>query len=318
MNRTALNVRLSGSFRPTIWLRFTFVTAVLGWTLLGQSVPPLPVLRSPVQTFRELLAAPVAQRTDYLAKKSSPARELIEAKLREFEALPPGERELRLQLAQLQFYLSPLLAASAGERPQLLAAAPEDVRPMLEARLRSWDALSADARQEILESEKSLSHFVRLESADPGRLADVVRQAPAATRPEVEAQLRRWLALSAPERARMTAGFQGFFGLTERERERTLRQLSSTDREQMEATLAAFGQLPAPQRQQCVEAFRKFSSLSPERRAEFLRDAARWQSLSAAERAAWRRVVQRAVEQPPMPGEAPFRGRSALVATNAP
>ncbi len=318
MSRTAFNVNLSRWIRPAIWLRFTFVTAVLGWTLLGQSAPPLPVLRSPVQTFRELLAAPVAQRTAYLAKKSGPARELIEAKLREFETLPPGERELRLQLAQLQFYLSPLLAASAGERPQLLAAAPEDVRPMLEERLRSWDALPADARREILESEKSLSHFVRLESADPGRLADVVRQAPAATRPEVEAQLRRWLALSTTERARMTAGFQGFFGLTERERERTLKQLSSTDREQMEATLAAFGQLAASQRQQCVEAFRKFSSLSPERRAEFLRDAAQWQSLSAAERASWRRVVQRAVEQPPMPGELPFRGRPALVATNAP
>lgn len=318
MSRTTFNVRLSAWFRPAIWLRFTFVTAVLGWTLLGQSTPPLPVLRSPVQTFRELLAAPVAQRTAYLAKKSGPARELIEAKLREFEALPPGERELRLQLAQLQFYLSPLLAAPTGERPQLLAAAPEDVRPMLEERLRSWDALPADARREILESEKSLSHFVRLESADPGRLADVVRQAPAATRPEVEAQLRRWLALSTTERARMTAGFQGFFGLTERERERTLKQLSSTDREQMEATLAAFGQLAAPQRQQCVEAFRKFSSLSPERRAEFLRDAAQWQSLSAAERASWRRVVQRAVEQPPMPAEIPFRGRPDLVATNSP
>lgn len=318
MSRTAFNVNLSGWFRPAIGLRFTFVTAVLGWTLLGQSAPPLPVLRSPVQTFRELLAAPAAQRTAYLAKKSGPARELIEAKLREFETLPPGERELRLQLAQLQFYLSPLLAAPTGERPQLLAAAPEDVRPMLEERLRSWDSLPADARREISESEKSLSHFVRLESADPGRLADVVRQAPAATRPEVEAQLRRWLALSTTERARMTAGFQGFFGLTERERERTLKQLSSTDREQMEATLAAFGQLPASQRQQCVEAFRKFSSLSPERRAEFLRDAAQWQSLSAAERASWRRVVQRAVEQPPMPGELPFRGRPAMVATNAP
>jgi hypothetical protein len=116
----------------------------------------------------------------------------------------------------------------------------------------------------------------------------------------------------------MTAGFQGFFGLTERERERTLKQLSSTDREQMEATLASFGQLPAHQRQQCVDAFRKISSLSPERRAEFLRDAAQWQSLSAAERAAWRRVVQRVVEQPPLPGEAPFRERPALVATNAP
>lgn len=287
------------------------------WGAEPSGVPPLPAPRSPVQRFRELLAAAPDQRAAYLARKSASARELIEAKLKEFEALSGPERELRLELAQLEFYLSPLLANEPANRGPLLAAVPEELRSMVGERLRAWDALAPDARLEIRESERSLAHFIRLETTDPGRLAAVVARAPAAARPEVEAQLQRWLALSVEERTRKTAGFQQFFSLTERERARTLKQLDDTDRGQMEATLASFDQLPPAQRQKCVEAFRKFASLTPERRAEFLRDAEKWQSLSAAERAAWRRLVQRAADQPPLP-EPPWPVRPALVTTNSP
>lgn len=306
------------------WLRLHGAVAVLVLLHLPASaaepasgVPPLPAPRSPVQTFRELLAAPTAQRHAYLARKSPAARELIETKLKEFEALSGPERELRLELAQLQFYLSPLLAADPANRAASLAAVPEELRTMIGERLRAWDALLPEARREILESEQSLSHFIRLETADPGRLAAVVAGASAAARPEVEAQLQRWLALSAEERARKTAGFQQFFNLTDREQARTLKRLDDTDRARMEATLASFEQLPPAQRQRCVEAFRQFASFTPERRAEFLRDAEKWQALSAAERAAWRRLVQRAAEQPPLP-EPPWPVRPALVTTNSP
>jgi len=306
------------------WLRLHGVVAVLVLLHLPASaaepasgVPPLPAPRSPVQTFRELLAAAPAQRQAYLARKSPAARELIEAKLKEFESLSGPERELRMELAQLQFYLSPMLAAEPANREALLVSVPEELRTMIGERLRSWDALTPEARREILESEQSLSHFIRLETTDPGRLAAVVTDASATVRPEVEAQLQRWLTLSAEERARKTAGFQRFFSLTERERTRTLKQLDDTDRARMEATLASFEQLPPVQRQRCMDAFRKFASLTPERRAEFLRDAEQWQSLSAAERSAWRRLVQRAADQPPLP-EPPWPVRPALVATNSP
>jgi hypothetical protein len=282
-----------------------------------KGTPPLPAPRSPVQTFRELLAAPVAQRQAYLVRKSPAARELIEAKLTEFESLSGPERELRLELAQLQYFLSPLLAVEPPQRGPLLAAVPEELRTMIGERLRAWDALAPEARREIRESEQSLSHFIRLETADAGRLAAVVAGATAAARPEVEAQLQRWLALSAEERARKTAGFRQFLNLTDRERARTLKRLDDTDRARMEATLASFEQLPPAQRQRCVEAFRQFASFTPERRAEFLRDAEKWQALSAAERAAWRRLVERAAEQPPLP-EPPWPIRPALVTTNAP
>jgi hypothetical protein len=287
-------------------------------TPLDPAAPPWPPQRSPVQTFRELLVASESQREAYLARKSPPARALIAAKLREFETLSPAQRELRLRVAQLQFFLSPLLTRGLAERANLLATLPEEDRPMIEERLRAWDALPAAARLELLESQQSLSFFIRLETTDPKQLADVVAQAPVGARPEVETQLQRWLALSPEERARKTARFQRFFNLTEAEQTRTLQQLSATDRAQMAATLAAFEALPPAKRQHCVNAFRKFASLSPEQRAEFLQDAERWQSLSAAERAAWRRVVQRVIEQPPLPMDWDLSGRALLAQTNNP
>lgn len=279
--------------------------------------PALPPRKAPAQQFRELLAASPEQRTEYLARKSPKSREVIEAKLREFEALSPEQRELRLRVAQLQYFLSPLLAVEPAARTNLLSVVPDEDLPLIQQRLRAWDALPSEARRDILESERSLSHFVRLETTDPAQLVAVVQQAPAAARPEIEAQLQRWLALAPDERARKTAGFQRFFDLTEAERDRTLRQLSSTDRAQMEQTLASFENLPAEQRDHCVRAFRKFARMSAAERAEFLRNAQKWQTLSASERDAWRRVVQRVMDQPPLPPAINLRNRTLLVATNS-
>ena len=45
----------------------------------------------------------------------------IVAKLREFEPLTPDQREIRLRVAQLQFFLSPLLRSPAADRGAMLA-----------------------------------------------------------------------------------------------------------------------------------------------------------------------------------------------------
>lgn len=293
--------------------------------LLAVADPVLPPLPPPVKSlaeqFRELLAAPPAQRRTLLTGKSVAAQNIIMVKLREFESLPPDQRELRLQVAQLQFYLSPLLRAEINSRSNLLSHAPAADRPLLEDRLKAWDALPAETRREILDSERSLSYFVRQETADPAQLASVLDRVSPPARPEVEAQFARWRALPADERARKTANFQRFFDLSEREQTRTLSRLTDAERQPMERTLARFESLPPEQRERCVRAFRQLAAMSPNERADFLRDAARWQAMSADERAAWRRLVQHAsrppLPPPPVPG--PLRRTpTALVATNRP
>ena len=226
--------------RPLLWI-------LLAVRLVAASSAPPPVpepQRSPAVLFRQLLAATASQRSELLASKPEPARTLIVAKLKEFEALPPDQRELRLQVAQLQFYLSPLLRAPATVRSNRLERVPPEDRPLLEERLQAWDALPEDTRREILETERSLSYFVRQESADPRKLAALLEQVPAPARPEIEAQFARWSSLPAEERARKAAHFSRFFDLSGPERDKTLSRLPDVERQQMERTLAKFSSLP--------------------------------------------------------------------------
>jgi len=285
--------------------------------------PPMPeTQRSPAVLFRQLLAATSSQRSELLASKPEPARALIVAKLKEFEALPPDQRELRLQVAQLQFYLSPLLRAPATVRSNRLERVPPEDRPLLEERLQAWDALPEDTRREILETERSLSYFVRQESADPRKLAALLEQVPAPARPEIEAQFARWISLPAEERARKAAHFSRFFDLSGPERDKTLSRLPDVERQQMERTLAKFSSLPPELRDRCVRAFRQFGALSPEERSEFLQSAAKWQAMPADQRAAWRRLVQKIATPPlPPPPRPPLvqpRDTAVVVATNSP
>ena len=285
--------------------------------------PPVPEPRqSPAEVFRRLLAASPSQRDDLLASKPEAARTLIVAKLKEFESLPPDQRELRLHVAQLQFYLSPLLRAPATVRSNRLERVPPEDRPLLEERLKAWDALPEETRRDILETERSLSYFVRQESADPKQLTALLEQVPAPARPEVEAQFARWSALPMEERARKAANFSRFFDLSGSERDKTLSRLPDVERQQMERTLAKFSSLPPELRDRCVRAFRQFGSLSPEERSEFLQSAAKWQAMPADQRAAWRRLVQKVATPPlPPPPRPPLvqpRSTAVVVATNRP
>jgi hypothetical protein len=54
-----------------------------------------------------------AERREFLANRSPEAQKLILAKVKEYEALRPEERDLRLWVTELRWYLLPLLESSA-------------------------------------------------------------------------------------------------------------------------------------------------------------------------------------------------------------
>lgn len=266
------------------------------------AAPPVPQAGvSPAQLFRQLLNEPTDLREAWLSGKSAPAREFIRAKLAEFSALAPDERELRLRTAELEFYLGPLLSAESTNRPALVSKAPADLQPLLKDRVDAWEKLGAEARREVLESEHTLSLWVRIESADPQSLTNQLARAPKAEQAALRAQFVRWSALSQEDRARKTAGFQRFFDLTAAEREPILRRLAETERAQMEITLRRFAAFQPGQRDQCIAAFHRLAEMSASDREEFLRDAARWQALKPEEREAWRRMVAEFAPRPPLP-----------------
>src|SRR2546425_3733073 len=68
--------------------------------------PPLPPL--PLD-FRQLLAMAPAEREKILAARSTEDRQILEGKIREYESLPPPEREARLRSLQLRLYVRPLI-----------------------------------------------------------------------------------------------------------------------------------------------------------------------------------------------------------------
>jgi len=270
--------------------------------------PPVPAVKTPTDRFRELLAAGPEQREALLSRKTPAARALIEAKLREFGALRPDEREIRLRLAQFQDALSTLLPLPPQERRAQLAMVPAEDLPMIEERLAAWDQLPEAERRDLLESERRLSWFVRQGEVHPDRQrveAYMASLPPAAQRAARE-QLERWLALPPSERSRKSAAFSRFFDLTPAERQAALRTLSETERRQMERALADFSALSPDERSRCVSAFRRFEAMEPAEREQFLRKAERWRSMSPNDRAAWRRLVDRSLNpqrRPPLPTE---------------
>jgi hypothetical protein len=99
----------------------------------------------------------------------------------------------------------------------------------------------------------------------------------------------------------MTEQFNQFFELTPAEKQQTLGTLSDAERAQMEKTLKTFDQLPPQKRAQCVRNYTKFAGMSAAERAEFLKNAESWSKLSPKERQAWRDLVTRIPEWPPLP-----------------
>lgn len=266
------------------------------------SPPPLP----PVAQFTELLRATPENRTNRLAGKSSAARRLILQELAQFDALPGAEREqrvLQLRVAQLRYYLRPLLRAEVEARAALLAGVPADDRALIETRLVEWDQLAPASRQEILESDESLRMYVRRTS--PGNRTDGVPVALAQNVPaEVRRSWERWQTLTAAERDRREAHFRQFFDLSSDEQSRVLGGLPLREKQRMERVLARFNELPADRREVCVQNFDRLARLPEAERAAFLRNAAKWEAMTQSERDAWRRLVT-TVPPPPMPPVAP-------------
>jgi len=258
------------------------------------ALPPMPSPHSPVDSFRQLLSMSSRDREHFLSNKPPEVRARLLDKVKEYQALGPDERELRLRATELRWYLLPVLREPATNRPASLAAVPEDLRGLIAARLEQWDALSPDFQKEFLDNERTLRYFTHVEPTNPAT--------PWRHSQPGDADKARWDALSETERQKITDRFNQFFELTSDEKQKTLGTLSPAERAQMEKTLQAFDGLPPAQRTQCIRAFTKFAEMSFSDRAQFLKNAEHWSQLSPKERQAWRDLVAEVPQWPPLPG----------------
>ena len=238
-------------------------------------LPPLPQAQSPVNFFRHLLAMSSAERTASLTNRPVEVRARILAKVREYQALGPDERELRLRATDLRWHLTPLLRVPVTERDRRLALVPDDLRGLVTTRLAQWDILPPPLQQEFLANDKVLHSFAHVEGTNQ----------PAPT----------------PEQQQIAEQFNRFFELTTAEKQQTLGTLSAAERAQMEKTLQSFEKLPPQQRIICVRNYAKFAGMTAAERAEFLKNAENWSQMSPRERQTWRDLVAHVPQWPPMP-----------------
>jgi hypothetical protein len=257
-------------------------------------IPPKPQWRSPVEAFRQLLAMSPKERNDYLTNRPPEIRAKLLDKVKEYLALDPDERELRLRATELRWYLLPLLHESPQDRAERLKLVPDDLRDLVNSRLAQWDALPPEFQKEFLANEPTLRYFTHVDATNA--TVTVFR-----TVAPNDSDTARWNALSSSERQKITNQFNEFFELTPDEKQKTLNTLSDAERAQMAKTLQAFDKLPGPQRIQCIHAFTEFASMSPKDRSEFLKNAERWSQLSPKERQAWRDLVAKVPQWPPLP-----------------
>lgn len=278
-----------------------------GGTLLkrnnAEAVPPmlLPVARSPVDMFRQLLAQTPAERRQSLSNRPPEMRSRILAKLREYESLKPDDRELRLRTTELQWYLQPFLSESATNPAIRLAMVPEDLRKLVEDRVMRWEKLPPTVREELLNNEMTSRYFARLESATEEQKQKILAQMSPERRAKLEAGLDHWRELSVEQRTRTLAGFTEFFELTPAEKQKALGSLSAAEQQQMEKTLQTYASLPPAQRAQCLRSFEKFAGMSLADRQAFLKNAERWKLMSPSDRESWRTLVRVAPMMPPIP-----------------
>jgi len=254
---------------------------------------PLPLGKSPVDFFRQLLAMTPDERDVFLTNRPPEIRARILAKVGEYAALDPDERELRLRATELRWYLMPLLHESPANRAAQLKLVPADVRELVQARLEEWSILPSTLQEEFLENENILQYFAQVDAG--GKPPENAGRAPS------ETERAHWNELSEAERRQVTAGFNQFFELTPDEKQTALNTLSETERRQMKNTLQAFDKMSPSQRAECVNAFARFASMTAPEKAEFLKNAERWSAMSPAERQAWRDLVVNVPQWPPLP-----------------
>ena len=294
--------------RTLLWLlAFALMAPVWRPAVRAQTaadLPPLPPVICPVTAFRELLVMTSEQRKQALATRSPARQQQLLAKVREYQALAPDVCELRLRATELRWWLLPLMRESSTNRAAQPEAVPADLRKLVDDRLAQWDLLPPDLQKELLEIDET----ARLEALTVVERTNSLARLPSEQRVALEAGLTRWRALTESQRRATCEQFDGYFNLTAREQAKVLSTLSEAERQQMEQTLRSFESLPLEKRRACVRSFEKFANLSLAERQQFLKNAARWQEMSLAEREAWRNLVNTVPDWPPLPpgyGETP-------------
>ena len=281
---------------------------------LPQMMPPIPP--SPIQEFRNWLKMSEAGRETELQKYSAEKQVVLRQKIQAYAAMPLEQRERRLKMLELRWYLRPLMGVAPEQRGNYLEMMPARLHQLVTVRLQQWDQLDAATRKEILANDDAREmvtrYFVHIRrSGTQGMLAP--HPLDPAKRAELQEKLKLWSETTPAQRERMGEQLSAFFELPRPDQAKALESFSENDRQEMQRSLDVFAKLPPRNRQLCVESFQKFATMSQAERGEFLRKAERWQQMTMEERATWKNLVTKLPPLPPDPAELPPRPQAQFM-----
>ncbi len=259
---------------------------------------PVTVAKSPVELFRRLLAMTGEQREQALADRPAENRQGILRKIQEYEKMTAEDRELKLRVTELRWYLPPLMRLPKADRVATLAAISEPVRKLIEERLLQWDLLPPPLQTGVLDHQSTLGYFAG-QNYGPATNSFLVREPPLP--PGAREELVRLRQLSRPQHDQVVASFQRFYDLSAEEKQAMLETLSAEQRAQLDKAFQLLGRMPKDQRDMFVAAAGKLSSMSDAEQQEFLHNAERWSAMSPDERQVWRQIANRLPPLPPLP-----------------
>ncbi len=279
--------------------------------------PPLPP--SPVQEFRDWLAMKPDDRAKAVATYPADKQKVLLQKLTAYEALPAAERERRLQMLELRWFMRPLMAMKPEDRQASMNLVPSALRRIVQERLAKWDSLDPQDRKNILENDKARElvtrYFLEVQQGrSPEQIMIVLSPE---RRAELDKALKIWNTKSSAARGRSAEQLTAFFQLSRAQQSRAFEELPETEQQDIQKTLDAFAKLSPEQRRVCVESFEKFALLPPPERASFLRNAARWEAMTPQDRATWKQLVTKLPPLPPAPIPQPPKPEASSSGTRA-
>jgi len=257
-----------------------------------QAAVAAPLMKSPVELFRKLLAMNAGEREKFLADRPADKRVGLLEKIQEYEAMKPEERELSLGATEVQFYLEQFVRTAPTNRTVQLAAVPEPYRRIIGDRLTQWDILPPDLQKDVLAHEATKRYFL---GAGPDTTTNEIWKI---LPPPLQDEVISLSKISPEERRQSFAAAEQFFGLSDEEKQKVLETLSGTERRQVDETLQTLQHLPKEQLDRCLKSIDRLAGLNDRDRREFAKDAGRWNGMPAEERAAWSNLVN---SLPPLP-----------------
>lgn len=262
------------------------------------------VLQPPLAFFRELLAMNPEQREKRLAQTSAEKRAALTAKLAEYEAMTPEERNQTLSATELYWYLQlfiitpPTTNASSIQLSQV----PEAYREAVSNKLDQWKILPPELKKEVLTHETTRDFFLLGVRAPAAGNAQVQAAVPPQIIPPPLRQELLHLEVLPPElRKQAYARFESFFELSAAEKRAVLNTLPADERQQIQKTMEGLDGMSPKQRETALKSLSQVADLSDEQRHNFIKNFGRWRQLSPDEQRLWLKLASLLPPMPPLP-----------------